>query len=120
MKLGCVNIATAKIIEMRDFYSLVLNAPYSERNALRYEIHVDNVCIVVSSTEIKTPVNPDCCGLEFDVDDVDAEYERLCAAGLDIEKPPVTLPWKYRYFAVKDPDGNNIDFVQYVGDSELA
>ena len=35
--------------------------------------------------------------------------------GVNIEKAPITLPWDYKYFALKDPDGNNIDFVQFVG-----
>ena len=116
MKLGCVNITTTNTIEMRDFYSLVLNAPYHERNPHRYEILVDNSCIVITHTDTKTPINPDCCGLEFNVNDIDVEYNRLITAGVNIEKEPTTLPWNYRYFAVKDPDGNNIDFVQFVGD----
>lgn len=117
MKLSCVNIATTNIPAMRDFYSLILNTDYFERNTSRYEIQIDNVCIVIMATTTKTPVNPDCCGLEFRVSDVDAEYHRLLDSGVHIENEPVTLPWHYRYFAVKDPDGNNVDFVQYVGES---
>ena len=116
MKLNCVNIATTKVLEMSGFYSLILDKPYVERNSDRYEILVENCCIVITSSKIKTPVNPDCCGLEFIVDDVDAEYNRLINAGININHTPQTLSWNYRYFAVTDPDGNNIDFVQFVGD----
>ena len=119
MKLNSVNIATTNISAMRDFYSLILNTGYYERNTSRYEIQIDNVCIVIMATNTKTPVNPDCCGLEFQVADVDAEYRRLLDSGVRIESEPVTLPWNYRYFAVKDPDGNNVDFVQYVVESAL-
>lgn len=115
MKLNCVNIATTNVLEMSKFYSLVLNKPYNERNSHRFEILVDNACVVITFTKTKTPVNPDCCGLEFIVDDIDAEYNRLLAIGVNIEKAPITLPWDYKYFALKDPDGNNIDFVQFVG-----
>ncbi|MCI8553986.1 MAG: VOC family protein [Clostridiales bacterium] len=120
MRLSCVNIATVNQIKMKDFYSLVLNAPCYERNPYRYEINVDNVQIVITHTETKTPVNPDCCGLEFYVDDVDAEYTRLLDAGIRTENPPETLPWNCRYFAVKDPDGNNLDFVQIMDDGQQA
>ena len=116
MKLNCVNIATTKVLEMSIFYSLVLNKPYHERNLYRYEILIYNCCIVITYTENKTLINPDCCGLEFIVDDVDAEYSRLINAGVNINDKPKILPWNYKYFSVRDPDGNNIDFVQFLGD----
>ena len=59
MKLNCVNIATTNILEMRDFYALVLNKPYLERNPHRYEIPVENYCIVITFSETKTPINID-------------------------------------------------------------
>ena len=73
---------------------------------------------VITHSDTKTPVNPDCCGLEFAVDDVDAEYERLLSAGVSVERPPVTYPWGYRAIGFRDPDGNNIDFTAYVGKPE--
>ena len=116
MKLNCVNIATTRVLEMSDFYSLILNKPYYERNSHRYEILIDNCCIVITYSENETPVNPDCCGLEFIVDDIDTEYNRLITAGVNVNNAPQTLPWNYKYFALKDTDGNNIDFVQFLGD----
>lgn len=116
MKLKCVNIATTNVLEMSNFYSLVLDKPYLERNSHRYEILIDNCCIVITFSETKTPINPDCCGLEFIVDNIDMEYNRLINAGVNINNAPKTLPWNYKYFAVKDPDGNNIDFVEFIGD----
>ncbi|MFR2589467.1 MAG: VOC family protein [Ruthenibacterium lactatiformans] len=74
--------------------------------------------VVITHSDTKTPVNPDCCGLEFAVDDVDAEYERLLTAGISVERPPVTYPWGYRAIGFRDPDGNNIDFTAYVGKPE--
>lgn len=115
MKLKCINIATAHTEKMRDFYSLALKSPYKEIVPGRFEISAENVTVVITHTDIETPVNPDCCGLEFLVDDVDAEYERLLSAGVKIENPPVTYPWHWRAIGFKDPDGNNIDFVMYEG-----
>ena len=48
---------------------------------------------------------------------MDAEYRRLLDASIPVENPPVTYPWGWRAIGIKDPDGNNIDFVQYVGRS---
>lgn len=120
VKLNCVNIATTNVIKMRDFYSLVFSVPYNEIVPNRFEISVGDILLVITHTNINTPVNPDCCGLEFIVDDVDAEYERLLAAGIKIENPPITYPWNWRAIGFKDPDGNNIDFVKYVGKTEEA
>lgn len=116
MKLNCVNIPTVNVEEMRDFYSLALNVPYDGSHGApdRYEIPVGDTFIVICRADNAPVVNPESCGLEFDVDDVDAEYERLLAAGVKIEKPPVTLPWGWRFFGFKDPDGNHIDFVKHV------
>lgn len=115
MKLNCVNIATTNVVAMRDFYSIVFSEPFTEVVPNRFEIPVGDVTLVITHTNTKTPVNSDCCGLEFVVDDVDAEYKRLLAAGIQIENPPVTYPWGWRAIGFKDPDGNNIDFVMYVG-----
>jgi len=41
----------------------------------------------------------------FAVDDVDAEYERLVSAGLEVVVPPEDHPWGDRGFAVLDPNG---------------
>jgi len=48
--------------------------------------------------------------LSFNVDDVDAEYQRLVVLGVEIYKEPTTHPWGARSFQFKDPDGNNLNF----------
>lgn len=46
----------------------------------------------------------------FDVDDVDAEYERLLPLGIELLNSPTTHPWGARSFQFKDPDGNILNF----------
>ena len=48
------------------------------------------------------------------VDDIDAEYERLIAAGTTILTPIETEEWGERYFQVEDPNGVIIQPVQWV------
>jgi catechol 2,3-dioxygenase-like lactoylglutathione lyase family enzyme len=50
----------------------------------------------------------------FEVNDVDAEYERLKALGVDFVKLPVTYPWGARSFWFRDSDGNLVDFYSRV------
>ena len=118
MKLKCVNIATPNPSAMSRFYSLVLGQPCRRRAPNRFEIPAGGAFVVITHSDTKTPVNPDCCGLEFAVDDVDAEYERLLNEGISVERPPVNYPRGYRAIGFRDPDGNNIDFTAYVGKPE--
>lgn len=48
--------------------------------------------------------------LEFAVDNVDEEFERLKHRGIDIVKLPTTQPWGRRSFWFRDPDGNIVNF----------
>lgn len=49
--------------------------------------------------------------IEFLVEDVDAEWERLTAHNLDSDlvNEPVTQPWGNRSVQFRDPDGNLIN-----------
>lgn len=48
--------------------------------------------------------------IEWVVDDVDAEYERLQPLVSEWEQEPKTMPWGNRSILFSDPDGNLIDF----------
>lgn len=61
--------------------------------------------------DFQSPSTRTCQGFEFRVTDADAEYRRIKALGVEIQEPPQDLPWGYRYFHLKDPDGNGIDIV---------
>jgi uncharacterized glyoxalase superfamily protein PhnB len=47
--------------------------------------------------------------LEFEVDDVDAEFARLKDALHDIVLEPTTMPWGNRSTLFRDPDGNLVN-----------
>ena len=47
--------------------------------------------------------------LDFLVDDVDAEYERISALGVEWVLPPTTQPWGNRNMIFRDPEGNLIN-----------
>jgi uncharacterized glyoxalase superfamily protein PhnB len=65
--------------------------------------------------------------LAFLVADVDAEFERLNAAGLDVVLPLVSEPWGQRRFQVAAPDGLLVEVLQrvapdpqWLADNDLA
>jgi catechol 2,3-dioxygenase-like lactoylglutathione lyase family enzyme len=47
-------------------------------------------------------------GVHFNSDDLDASFERVDAAGVEIVQEPTDQPWGTRDFAVRDPSGNLI------------
>ena len=44
--------------------------------------------------------------LEFLVDDVDTEYARMAALGVEVVAEPALMPWGNRVFFLRDPDQN--------------
>jgi catechol 2,3-dioxygenase-like lactoylglutathione lyase family enzyme len=52
--------------------------------------------------------------LNFEVDDVDAEYDRLLAAGLPIHLPLRTEDFGQRHFITADPNGVLIDIIKVI------
>src|ERR1700734_381803 len=48
--------------------------------------------------------------IEFRVEDVDSEYERLGPLVVDWVQEPTTMPWGNRSILFRDPDGNLVNF----------
>ena len=47
--------------------------------------------------------------LEFEVEDVDAVFERMNASGATIVMPTTSMPWGNRSLLLRDPDGNLVN-----------
>jgi catechol 2,3-dioxygenase-like lactoylglutathione lyase family enzyme len=58
--------------------------------------------------------------LEFEVEDVDEEYERLNTIPVVFVKLPTTQPWGRRSVWFRDPDGNLVNFYARVGKSRVC
>jgi len=48
--------------------------------------------------------------IEFEVDNIDAEYQRLQSLSVEWVQELTTLPWEMRAFYIRDPEGNVINF----------
>jgi uncharacterized glyoxalase superfamily protein PhnB len=119
MKLRCINIISADPKRLASFYQNILGANIDESHGGPHRIEIgfgDNnekmIFLVVNYGERVTPrISNACQGFEFHVADVDAEYKRIQDLGVEVKEPPKNLPWGYRFFNIKDPDGNDIDIV---------
>jgi predicted enzyme related to lactoylglutathione lyase len=47
--------------------------------------------------------------LDFEVADIDAEYQRIAALGVTVVTPPTTQPWGSRSMIFRDPGGNLVN-----------
>lgn len=56
------------------------------------------------------PADNHSCIIEFRVDDVDQEYEKLEDVVSAIVQKPTTMPWGNRALLFRDPDGNLVNF----------
>ncbi|HYZ99151.1 MAG TPA: VOC family protein [Acidimicrobiales bacterium] len=54
-------------------------------------------------------VTPDRVQFHLEVHDVDHEYQRLRAQGVDFEEPPTNRPWGVRSTAARDPAGHSVE-----------
>lgn len=120
-RLACVNIVTPDAMRLASFYRDVLGASVDDSRGGPGRVEIwfgprdQAVLLVVNAQpDFVPPRYTVCQGVEIHVPDVDAIYERLCEAGMDIKALPRDLPWGYRYFHISDPDGNGIDLVQKI------
>ena len=65
------------------------------------------------------PVDVDKLSLWLQVPDLEPEYARLSAGGVDIVDPPERKPWGLQEMWIRDPDGVSIVIVQVPEDHPL-
>ncbi len=119
-KLVLVNIVSVNPVRLADFYHDILGAAINSDHGGPNRIEIwfgeqdeHSVCIAVNyQKDYIAAKTTTCQGFEFRVANADAEYQRMLKLGVKIDKGPQDLPWGYRYFNIKDPDGNGIDIVQ--------
>lgn len=117
MKFTDICIITEKVPEVVEFYETIFNAK-AEGDHIHSFIKAGGLGIAIySKTAAETDMGFDFTNtgtglltIGFDVEDVDAEYERICALGLSNVTKPQLWPWGAKSFRFKDIEGNIIVF----------
>lgn len=117
MELNGICLNTKDVPALADFYTRVLGVR-AEGDASHMELHTQGAGIAIFSVDGMEAMAPGsmreagagCVTLMFEVQDVDAEYERLKTLGVEFIMLPRTHPWGARSFWFRDPDGNIVDF----------
>jgi catechol 2,3-dioxygenase-like lactoylglutathione lyase family enzyme len=120
MKLVQSRIVTDDVERLAGFYARLLGVPVA-LNEYYVEIEAGPASIGFSRRRFTEYREPDQCQLyrglrrrdeiilDFLVGDVDAEYPRVAAFGVDWVLPPTTQPWGNRSMVFRDPAGNLVN-----------
>ena len=113
MHIKFVNLISENPEKLAEFYQKAFGANVSSPVSHRYELNWGesrtSTGIAITKCEKRESLD---CFVEFDTEEIDNLYERILEQGFDIAEPLKDLPWGYRYFVVRDPDGNTVDVTQ--------
>jgi predicted enzyme related to lactoylglutathione lyase len=128
MKFVSTRIITGDVSELVSFYETVTGISAVWGNELFAEIPTPIGTLALGS--VKTvplfgegsaePAANRSVIVEFIVDDVDAEYERLRRNLADVVTEPTTMPWGNRALLFRDPDGNLVNLFTPITDKARA
>jgi catechol 2,3-dioxygenase-like lactoylglutathione lyase family enzyme len=116
-KLNSICLITPDVPRLRTFYHRVLDVA-AEGDDVFTTFSTPGAALTLFSTQGLEDMVPGLtagsgagsCFLEFEVEDVDRDYERLQALAVKVVKPPTTQPWGLRSVWFRDPDGNLVNF----------
>jgi catechol 2,3-dioxygenase-like lactoylglutathione lyase family enzyme len=117
VKFVGICLITNNVPVLVDFYTKVLGVK-AEGDDVHAELSTEGAGIAIFSAEGAESMAPRSMqgagrgsfATMFEVEDVDAEYERLKALDVEFVMLPTTHPWGARSFWFRDPDGNIVDF----------
>lgn len=128
MKLVSIRLITADVKRLVSFYEGVTAADAVWANELFAEIPTPAGTLAIGSEKTvplfgvgaaEAAANRSAI-VEFIVDDVDADYERLRGRLHDVVTEPTTMPWGNRALLFRDPDGNLVNLFTPVTDQARA
>jgi len=122
MRLTHTCIVTADVPRLREFYQGVLGVEPTIGGDEYVEFALGGTTLALFRLSAHERLAPGSMAgaanrsviLEFQVEDVDAEYARLQRLGATWVKPPTTQPWGNRSVYFRDPDGNLLSFYSRV------
>ncbi|WP_236979664.1 VOC family protein [Membranihabitans maritimus] len=119
MNLVSIRIITANINDLIKFYEHITGVPAVKYTPDFAELKTQSATLAIGSTNTLQFFGGDKVAqsghnrstiIEFRVEDVEKEYERLANyLGNYIVQKPTTLPWGNKSLLIRDPDGNLVN-----------
>lgn len=110
MKIGEVCLITQNVPRLADFYRFLLGIEVHGDDPVHQTVLSEETQLTIWDDGLAHGENSRHTALAFTVNDVDDEYPRLLAAGVEIVEPPQTRPWGAKNLHFRDPDGNDVYF----------
>lgn len=120
-----VRVITDDVPRLVAFYELVTDRAARWATPAFAELSSDRATLAVAGTEtlalfgdqLAEPGANRSVIIEWHVDDVDAEHERLGGSVGAVEQVPTTMPWGNRSMLLRDPDGNLVNLFTPVSEA---
>ncbi len=118
-RLASIRLITADIHRLVDFYAQIVGVEPDWATDDFAELRWPTFTLAIGSAATLAFFGDDIAQaaanrsviVEFQVDDVDSEYERLRTAEptLNVAQTPTTMPWGNRSVLLRDPDGGLVN-----------
>ncbi|PYI64300.1 glyoxalase [Arthrobacter livingstonensis] len=117
MNLVSIRIITDNVAALASFYEQLTGGRAVHLNEHFAELRTTCGTLAIGSTATvglfgpgsARPADNHTAILEFLVDDVDAEYQKLRGWATTFVNEPTTMPWGNRSLLLRDPDGNLVN-----------
>jgi uncharacterized glyoxalase superfamily protein PhnB len=117
MMFSGICLVTREVGRVRKFYEAVLQTDFKGDDIFAWLESPKGTLSIFSAVQMEkmAPGSMKEAGygsytIEFEVADVDQEFERLKSLGVEVVKEPTTQSWRRRSFWFRDPDRNIINF----------
>ena len=117
MDFASIRVITDDLEQIVQFYEQVTGVPAVRATPVFAELNLPSATLAFGHTQTTQlfgqdsarPADNHSVIIEFLVDDVDREYERLTALVEQWVQKPTTMPWGNRSILFRDPDGNLVN-----------
>ncbi len=121
MRFNGICLVSRNVERLREFYESALHVE-AEGNDIHVKLQTAGAVLSIfseSGMEAMAPGSMKSYGhggftIEFEVENVDEEHDRLRSMNVPIVKMPTTQPWGRRSVWFRDPDGNIVNFFSNV------
>jgi len=117
MKFASVRVVTQDLERLVEFYQRLSGVGAARLADGFAEMRFEGLTLALSAEHLIKLFNAGAATaaanrsaiLEFEVQDVDAVFERMNAFGANIVMPTTLMPWGNRSLLLRDPDGNLVN-----------
>lgn len=110
MKIGEVSLNTNDVVTLANFYKRLFALDNGSNDAMHQVIISEGTQLTIYNDGSNKNNSNQNISLAFTVDDIDAEYRKLLAMGVEIIGKPMLRPWGATNMSFYDPDRNVIHF----------